>query len=82
VHFFQRMSIAPAQIGKLRDHGRWTEEGGRANLVVFDPQAAWTPEVFASRAENSPFAGRPLRGRVVATMYGGRVTFKDGKVQR
>lgn len=82
VAFFQRMSVTPAQIGGLGDHGRWTEKGGPANLVVFDPEAAWTPEVFVSRAENSPFLGRGLQGRVVATMYDGRVTFQDGKVQR
>ena len=81
VKFFDRMSVAPARIAGLADQGRWTEIGGSANLVVFDPESAWIPEVFASRAENSPFVGRSLRGRVVATMYRGRVTFRDGKVQ-
>jgi dihydroorotase len=82
VPFFHRMSVAPAQIGELLDHGRWPAKGGRANLVVFDSEAAWAPDAFASRAENSPFVKRPLQGRVVATMYGGRLTFKEGKVQR
>jgi dihydroorotase len=82
VKLFQRMSVSPAHIAGLPDHGRWTEVGGVANLVVFDPEATWQPEVFISRAENSPFFGRLLRGRVVATMYQGRLTFKDGKVQR
>jgi len=82
VLFFQRMSIAPAHIGGLNSHGRWLEPGARANLVVFDPTAAWTPDVFVSRADNSPFIGRPLQGRVLATMYDGRVTYRDGKVQR
>ncbi len=82
VEFFQRMSVGPARIGGLDDQGRWLEPGGRAHLVVFDPSSPWTPETFASRAENSPFVGRPLQGRVVATMYDGRLTFRDGKVQR
>jgi len=82
VEFFQRMSIGPSQIAGLNSQGRWPEPGGQANLVVFDPNAKWTPDVFASRAENSPFIGRPLKGRVVATMYDGRMTFRDGKVQR
>jgi len=81
VTFFQRMSVSPAHLAGLPDQGRWAEPGGRANLVVFDPSVAWTPDVYASRAENSPFTGRQLRGRVVATMYGGRLTFRDGKVQ-
>lgn len=81
VRFFHRMSVSPAQIAGLADHGRWTEVGGVANLVVFDPEARWKPDAFNSRAENSPFLGRLLQGRVVATMYRGRLTYKDGKVQ-
>lgn len=81
VKLFQRMSVSPAEIAGLPDHGRWTEVGGVANLVVFDPDATWKPETFNSRAENSPFLGRLLRGRIVATMYRGRLTFQDGKVQ-
>ncbi len=81
VTFFQRMSVSPAHLVGLPDQGRWAEPGGKANLVVFDPSVERTPDVYASRAENSPFTGRQLRGRVVATMYGGRLTFRDGKVQ-
>ena len=82
VEFFQRLSIAPARIAGLDGQGRWLEPGNRANLVVFDPTAEWTPDIFASRAENSPFIGRALRGRVRVTMFEGRVTYRDGKVQR
>jgi dihydroorotase len=81
VTFFQRMSVSPAHLAGLSEQGRWAEPGGKANLVVFDPSASWTPDVYVSRAENSPFTGRQLQGRVVATMYGGRLTFLDGKVQ-
>lgn len=81
VTFFQRMSVSPAHLAGLSEQGRWAVPGGKANLVVFDPSASWTPDVYASRAENSPFTGRQLQGRVVATMYGGRLTFRDGKVQ-
>jgi dihydroorotase len=82
VVFFQRMSISPAHLAGLPDQGRWLEPGRQANVVVFEPTAAWTPDVYASRAENSPFTGRELRGRVTATMFQGRLTFRDGKVQR
>jgi len=82
VTFFQRMSISPAHLAGLSNQGRWLEPGGPANLVVFDPAAAWTPEVFESRAENSPFIGRKLHGKVLVTMFQGRVTYRDGKVHR
>ena len=75
--FFTRMAVAPAEILGV-DHG-WVEPGRRADLVVFDPSVAWTPTAFVSRSANSPWLGRPLQGRVVATLYGGSLTFeRDG----
>ncbi|MEZ4554723.1 MAG: dihydroorotase [Dehalococcoidia bacterium] len=49
--------------------------GALGDLVVLDPNAEWTvnPREFASTGRNTPLAGRRLRGRVVATVYGGRV---------
>jgi len=51
--------------------------GAPADVVVFDPEAEWTvePERFASKGKNTPLAGRRLRGRVVATVYEGKVVF-------
>lgn len=52
------------------------EPGSQADLVLFDPTAEWTvdPDLFFSKGRNTPFAGWPLRGRVIATMLGGRFT--------
>ena len=43
--------------------------------MLLDPDAQWTvdPAQFASLGRNTPLAGRTLRGRVVATVYGGEV---------
>jgi dihydroorotase len=73
--FFGRMSINPARIGGFERQGRQVAEGSAANLVIFDPETTWTPTVFASKAENSPFLGMDLRGRVTATIFEGRVTY-------
>ena len=70
---FQRMSIAPAAIAGLVDQGRPLAEGGVANLVVIDPEADWIADRFLSRSQNSPFRGRSLTGRVVATIHAGRL---------
>jgi dihydroorotase len=72
--FFARMSISPASIGGFDHQGQHVAEGGPANLVIFDPQASWTPTSFHSKALNSPFLGMELRGRVVATIFEGRMT--------
>ena len=75
--FFDRMSISPARLGGFVDHGHPIEAGAAANLVVFDPEAEWVPARFRSLSRNSPFVGRPLRGRVRATIRAGAVTFRE-----
>jgi dihydroorotase len=53
-------------------------EGAPGDVLVFDPDAEWVvePERFASKGKNTPLAGRTLRGKVVATVYGGRVVYE------
>ena len=76
VEFFERMSVAGARLLGLDRHGRWLEPGVPANLVVFAPEVSWTPQHFASRSENSPFKGRRMKGRVLATIHDGAVTYE------
>ncbi len=54
--------------------------GAPGDVTLIDPEAEWTvePERFASQGRNTPLASRTLRGRVVATVYTGRVVF-DGR---
>lgn len=76
----EAMSATPASILGAAEHGGPIEPGRPANLVVFDPSAAWVVEPsFASKSRNSAFLGRELRGRVVHTMYRGSFTVTDGK---
>ena len=76
-----RLSEAPARIGRLVEHGRPIAVGEPANLCLIDPAARWTvdPSQSASRSRNTPFAGRELPGRVVATFLRGRATVLDGR---
>jgi dihydroorotase len=75
------LSANPARIGRVDDrHGRPIEVGEPANLTLVDPSATRTvvgaEQVTASA--NTPFAGRELPGRVVATFLRGRATVLDG----
>jgi dihydroorotase len=76
----ERMSYAPAQIGRLASHGRPLDPGAPANLTLIDPAARWVvdPRALASRSRNTPFAGRELPASVVATFLRGRPTVLDG----
>jgi dihydroorotase len=84
-----RMSVRPAVIGRLSalgpaSHGRPLAPGEPANLVLLDPtaRAVVDPAGLASRSRNSPYAGRELPGRVVATFLRGVPTVLDGKATK
>ncbi|HVY11701.1 MAG TPA: dihydroorotase [Mycobacteriales bacterium] len=76
-----RMSVRPARIGRLSRQGQPLESGAPASFVLVDPAARWTVDATASasRSRNTPFAGRELSARVMATFLRGRPTVLDGK---
>jgi dihydroorotase len=79
------MSAAPARIGRVDTgptaQGRPLAVGEPANVVLVDPAGRWTvdPQAMASLSRNTPYAGRELSGRVVATFLRGRPTVLDGR---
>jgi len=77
-----RMSYAPARIGRVEDHGRPLEVGAPANLVLYDADVRRVvePSELASLSRNTPYAGMELPGRVIATFLRGTPTVLDGKL--
>ena len=77
-----RMSYAPARIGRVTDQGRPLEVGAPANVVLYDASVRRVVEATdsASLSRNTPYAGMELPGRVVATFLRGRATVLDGKL--
>ena len=74
----ERMSFAPARIGRLAGQGRPVAVGEPANLVLVDPaaRARVDRDASASRARNNPYDGRDLPDPVVSTIWDGRVTHR------
>ncbi len=68
-----RMSARPARIGRVAGQGGPLEVGAPAHLVLVDPAARWVvdPARSASRSRNTPYRGRELPARVVATFLAG-----------
>ena len=78
----ERMSLNPAKIGRVSDQGQAIEAGAPANLVIFDPrvEAEVDARKTVSASRNTPYAGRTLPGKVVATFYRGRPTVLNGEL--
>jgi dihydroorotase len=77
--FVQALSVRPAEIAGISDHGRPVRAGEPANLVVFDPEATWTvdSETLHSKSLNTPWEGRTLTGRVRHTVVRGEAVVTD-----
>lgn len=72
----EKMSYNPAKILGL-DKGV-LEEGKAADLVVFHPKKQYVidPAEFKSKGRNTPFAGKKVKGMVMATIANGRVLYE------
>ncbi len=67
----------PARVIDLR--GRATLlQGSHADVTIFDPKKRWTFDAAKSRSKshNTPFDGRQLTGKVVATIVGGKIVYR------
>ena len=71
-------TAGPARVLDLRGRGTLAR-GSYADVTIFDPKKRWTFEAAKSKSKshNSPFDGWQLTGKVVATIVGGRVVYRD-----
>ncbi|HVA53523.1 MAG TPA: dihydroorotase [Acidimicrobiales bacterium] len=87
--FFELLSRGPARVAQLRAgdvrprhgaHGGAMRAGEDANVVVFDPRQRWTArrDALESRAQNTPYDGRAMNGRVRALVAKGELAVIDG----
>ncbi len=74
------MSSRPAEIGLLDGYDAPFAVGSPANLTLYDTAATRTfaVEDLRGKSVNSPYVGRTLPGRVIATVHRGRPTVLDG----
>ena len=76
LEMLRAMTVAPADLLGL-DVGRLAK-GAPADLVLFDPDDAWRIDLEAvhSKSKNSPFDERPVKGRALRTVVGGRTVYR------
>ncbi|MCS6998909.1 MAG: dihydroorotase [Aquificaceae bacterium] len=72
------LSCRPARILGIDSCGT-LKEGTRANLVLFDPEKEWVLEEKTnySKSQNTPLWKRRLRGKVMYTIFEGRLVYQD-----
>jgi dihydroorotase len=75
--FFAAMSQLPAEVASIPGHGMPLEVGVDANIVVFDPTTQWVPTGTRSMSRNAPYLGTELKGKVLATVLRGDITYSD-----
>jgi dihydroorotase len=75
ISLLRALTCAPADILRL-PVGRMAV-GAPADFVLFDLDRPWqiAENDFRSKSKNSPFDGRPVQGRAIKTIVGGRVVY-------
>ena len=75
-----RMSYAPARIGRYADHGQEIRVGAPAHLAVINPTKSYRVDrdLVSSRSRNTPFHGMELPGVVMATFFNGKLSYQAG----
>ena len=72
-----RMTAKPYEV--LGRRGGTLEPGADADVTVFHPSEPWTVRAseFKSKGRNTPFEGWQLPGRVLLTIVGGRIAYRE-----
>lgn len=76
----ERMSTAPAKIGRLTHHGLGITKGAPANIVLYDTAVRRKVSEIrsASKSMNNPYFDRTLPGRVMYTFLHGNLVVAKG----
>ena len=70
------LSLNPAKLLGLE---RSIKVGKPANLVVFDPEREWilNEETNLSKSQNTPLWGKTLKGKVMMTLWEGKIVYNS-----
>jgi len=76
-----KLTSAPARAFSL--NAGTLASGVDADVVIVDPQETWEidPSRFRSKSRNTPFAGWKVKGRVHATLLGGRIVYESSEAR-
>lgn len=75
LQLMEKMSVKPAELYNLDTAN--ISEGKPADIVIFNPNEKWIAGDYASKAENTPFTGMEMTGKVKYTICNGRIAYED-----
>ncbi|MFC1915691.1 dihydroorotase [Chloroflexota bacterium] len=77
-----KLTCNPAKIIK-HDRLGTLSIGAPADITIFDLYKDWVVDTktFTSKGKNTPLAGSVLKGKIMATIYGGKVVYKDDSIK-
>ncbi len=77
-----RLTSGPAKILNYEKLGT-LEVGAPADITIFDPDLEWIVDTdkFTSRGKNTPLAGATLKGKIMATFFGGKPVYMDDSIE-
>jgi dihydroorotase len=78
-----KLTCEPAKvIGRNGELGT-LKAGAPANITILDPYREWLVDSrnFASKGKNTPCDGYRFKGKVMATILGGQMVYKDNSVE-
>lgn len=78
VKMAEKMSYNPAKVLGIEESFGHISEGAVADIAIFDPEAEWEvkEEEFASKASNTPYIGKVLKGRITHTIVDGKLVYE------
>jgi len=79
-----KLTIEPAQItgSKFSELGTLKIDS-QADITLFDPNKEWIVDIneFTSKGKNSPFNGYQFKGKVMVTIVGGKIAYRDDSIK-
>jgi dihydroorotase len=75
-----KLTVEPAKIlGDKQGKLGTLAIGAEADVTIFDPDLEWVVDTkdFASKGRNTPLEGEKFKGKVIATVYGGKIVYQD-----
>ncbi len=76
----EKLTAGPARVlGNVYAGWGTLKPGAAADMVIFDPEREWVirPEALFSKGKNTPLLGHAMKGKVMATIVGGKTVYKD-----